>query len=203
MGWGHRRGRLVTSVDTINSGVPGPRIITLGRQDIVQYVILEMRCEIMTLIDRIIETFFDKIQPINVWAQLRSLTLKTGFKIKDIEDVIEALKLFDPNTVTNVAVDLYAGGYWEFWSSYRACKPLQGHDSFREQLEQALLRFPHPNVAVSFERPLHYSGGYMWYHHYFRAYFPILRQRDSFSMMPKPGQLVFAFIVCRSPTDAF
>ena len=85
------------------------------------------------------------------------------------EDVIEALKLFDPNTVTNVAVDLYAGGYWEFWGSRRACKPLQGHDSFREQLEQALLRFPHPNVAVSFERPLHYSGGYMWYHHYFRA----------------------------------
>ena len=111
MGWGRRRGSLVDSVDRIHSGVPGSRIINLGGQDLVQYVILEMRCEIITLIDRIIETFFDKTRSIYVWEQLRSLTLKTGFKIKDIEDVIEALKLFDRSTIhCRLLLDVWHAG---------------------------------------------------------------------------------------------
>ena len=174
----------------------------LEERNLERCVILRMRCRAIPIIDHIIESLLVHPGPENAWSLLRSLTLKTECKREDIEDVAEILKSFDTTRLENVVVDLYLSDHWTFFMSHKGSLSGEDTDSCHK-LEQVLLQFPRPRVAVSFEKSLHYCGGYVLACHRLRTYFPALIQRGSLNVMPAPRQFVVYSMVCRTPTDIF
>ena len=156
----------------------------------------------MMLIDHLIESLLGNIHSPTTWPLLRSLTLKRYFRFGDIEDVARVLKSFESKSLESVSVDLFFGDHRDFFDIGRRSLWV-GNKNSCHKLEQILLQFPHPGVAVSFNESLHYLGGHVLTCHYLRTYFPRLQERGCFNILPRPCEFVVSLMVCRTLTDLF